>query len=493
MTLKTPLLDLALPTAGRRHVRVGHLPGASAALAAAEAAARHPGPVLIVAPSAASADRLEREIAFFAGGDAAHRFPDYETLPYEPISPPQDLLAERLTALYRLARGERRVFIADADALLNRLPPPSFILGRSLELAVGQVFERDALVRQLTEHGYMRVEQVAEPGEFAVRGALLDVFPAGAAAPGRIDFCDDEIEKLRTFDPETQRTRAETTAVRVLLAREFPFYKEGIAGFRRRFRATLPVDPTQCPLYRDISEAQLPAGVEYYLPLFFDETASLLDYLPRDGDRAGLVILVDDASEGLESGWRLVEERYEQLRGDLERPVLPPADAFWPPEDVIAALAARATLALSQNRVDGDGENAPVEHVLTGGVAEDVDQIARWLDAAPDDRTLIVTSSPGHREMLLELLRGRGYAPKAIASWAAFVESDERLGIAVGELEEGLRLPGAKLRVLTAEQLGMERPRQRQRRRRQARDPEAVIRELTDLRVGAPVVHEDYG
>ncbi|MFO7285582.1 MAG: transcription-repair coupling factor [Gammaproteobacteria bacterium] len=494
MKPRTPLLDLALPTAERRHIRIGHLPGASIALAAAEAAARHPGPVLIVAPTAALADRLEREIAFFAGGEAAQRFPDYETLPYEPISPPQDLLAERLTALYRLARGEHRVFVVDAEALLNRLPPPAFVLGRSLELTVGQVVERDTLVRQLTDHGYMRVEQVAEPGEFAVRGALLDVFPAGAAEPVRIDFFDDEIETLRTFDPETQRTRAETDAVRVLPAREFPFDKEGIAGFRRRFRAKLLVDPTKCPLYRDISEAQLPAGVEYYLPLFFDETASLLDYLPAEGEHAGLVILVDDATAGLESGWRLIEERYEQLRGDIERPVLPPQDAFWPPEDVIAALAPRATLVLSQNRLDDGGENAPVEHVLSGGVAEDVDRIARWLDAAPDDRTLVVTSSPGHREMLLELLRGRGYAPKAIASWAAFVESDERLGIAVGELEEGLRLPGAKLRVLTAEQLGMERPRQqRQRRRRKARDPEAIIRELTDLRIGAPVVHEDYG
>src|SRR5690606_29036215 len=147
MKPRTPLLDLALPTAERRHVRIGHLPGASIALAAAEAAARHPGPVLIVAPTAALADRLEREIAFFAGGEAAQRFPDYETLPYEPISPPQALLAERLTALYRLARGEHRVFVVAAEALLNRLPPPAFVLGRSLELTVGQVVERDDLVR----------------------------------------------------------------------------------------------------------------------------------------------------------------------------------------------------------------------------------------------------------------------------------------------------------------------------------------------------------
>src|SRR5690606_21976321 len=220
--------------------------------------------------------------------------------------------------------------------------------------------------------------------------------------------------------------------------------------------------------------AQLPAGIEYYLPLFFDETVSLLDYLATEGDEAGLVILVDDAAAGLEAGWQLIEERYEQLSGDIERPVLPPDRAFFRPEDVIAG---HPTLQLVQSRLeDGEGENSPAEHPLAGGVAEDVDRIARWLDASPDDRTLVVTSSPGHREMLLELLRGRGYAPKSLPGWSAFVEGDDRLGIAVGELEAGVRLPGSKLRVLTAEQLGMERPRQRQRRRRPGRDPEAVIR-----------------
>src|SRR5690606_4924362 len=329
---------------------------------------------------------------------------------------------------------------------------------------------------------------------FAVRGALLDVYPAGATEPVRIDFFDDEIETLRTFDPQTQRTRAEPDAVRVLPAREFPFDQDAIKGFRQRFRASIQGDPTKCTLYRDISEAQLPAGIEYYLPLFFDETASLLDYLAADGKDAGLVVLVDDATSGLEAGWRLIEDRYEQLGGDIERPVLAPERAFIRPEDVIAALAKQPTLQLVQSRVeDGEGENSPAEHPLASGVAEDVDRIARWLDASPDDRTLVVTSSPGHREMLLELLRGRGYGPKPLPGWKAFVDGDDRLGIAVGELEAGLKLPEPKLRVLTAEQLGMERPRQRQRRRRAPRDPEAVIRELTDLRVGAPVVHEDYG
>ncbi|HEX5420487.1 MAG TPA: transcription-repair coupling factor, partial [Gammaproteobacteria bacterium] len=185
--------ELSLPDSKSPHVRWGHLPGAALSLAAAEAAERHRGPVFIVTPSAAAADRLARELAFFSKDAATHRFPDYETLPYEPISPPQDLLAERLAALHELARHERRVFIVDAEALLNRLPPPEFILGRSLDLQVGQQLDRDTMTERLVAHGYMRVEQVAEPGELAVRGALLDVFPTGAEAPVRIDFFDDEI------------------------------------------------------------------------------------------------------------------------------------------------------------------------------------------------------------------------------------------------------------------------------------------------------------
>ncbi len=335
----------------------------------------------------------------------------------------------------------------------------------------------------------------------------------------RIDFFGDEIETLRTFDPTSQLTRAEAESVDLLPAREFPFDQAGITGFRRRFRAQFPGEPSRCPLYRDISEAQLPAGVEYYLPLFFDATVTLLDYLPDDG----LVMLVEDAASALAEGWRLIEERYEQLRGDIERPVLPPDKAFVPTAEVLAGLAARRTLQLVhaaaapaplESEAPGETQpeagapvpgaaptiepearlDSPAAHPLAAGVAPDIDRIARWLDAAEGHRTLIVTSSPGHREMLLELLRGRGYKPAPVPGWSAFLASDTALGIAVGELDDGLALPAQRLRLITAEQIGMERPRQRTRRRRTAaRDPEAVIRELTDLRVGAPVVHEEYG
>jgi len=208
------LLDrLPLPDPARPHVRWSQLHGSGLSLAAAEAAARHGGTVCVIAPSAAAADRIERGLEFF-GGAPVRRFPSYETLPYEPISPPQDLLADRLLCLYQLARGERLTLVVEAGALLDRLPPREFVVSRSLQLTVGDKLEHGAMIRTLTEHGYLRVEQVAEPGEFAVRGAVLDVFATGGVQPVRIDLFDEEIESLRMFDAQTQLSSGKTDALR---------------------------------------------------------------------------------------------------------------------------------------------------------------------------------------------------------------------------------------------------------------------------------------
>jgi transcription-repair coupling factor (superfamily II helicase) len=487
------LLELALPHPGSPAVRWGQLYGAALALAAAEAATRHRGPVLIVTGSAADADRLEREIAFFCGEHRLQRFPDYETLPYEPFSPPQDLLAERLSSLHRLASGEATALITDASALLNRLPPPEFITARSIEIHVGQRLDRDDMIARFINHGYLRVEQVAGAGEISVRGALLDIFPTGAPAPVRIDFFDDEIESLRLFDPLTQLTTRATQSVRILPAREFPFDEAGIRDFRASFRDRFPVEPGRCPIYRDISDAQLPAGIEYYLPLFFERTVTLLDYLPPDA----LLITLAGTAAGLDAAWELASERYEQLGVDPERPILAPEDAFWNPATLTSRFAAHLHLSL-QTPEAADEDRAPAlnagsAHPISAPPTTEADRIDRWLSASAGERTLLVASSPGHREMLAELLRGRGYDVRVLPGWAEFRDGDERLAVAVGELEEGLLLPKQRLRVLTAAQLGLERARAKARRRRAARDPESIIRELTDLREGAPVVHEDHG
>ncbi|MEE9571211.1 MAG: DEAD/DEAH box helicase, partial [Gammaproteobacteria bacterium] len=429
------------------------------------------------------------------GDPTVGRFSDYETLPYDVFSPPQELVAERLATLSRLAHGHAAPLVVNSQALLTRLPAPEFIAARSLSVRVGEHLDRQSMREQLVSHGYLHVEKVVGPGEFAVRGSLLDVFATGAEQPTRIDLFDEEIESLRLFDPETQLTTGEVEQIRILPAREFPFDADAIRSFRQRFRDHLPGEPNRSSVYRDISEAQLPAGIEYYLPLFFDTTTSLLDHLPHDA----LLVFLEDALEGLDTGWALIEERYAQLSGDLERPILPPDVAFWSPETLKKELHRRHSVHVCAKELPAAEDtltfNAGTAHPLSSSQAGEQDPITRWLEADDAVRTLVVTSSPGRREVLAGLLSGRGLAPIAVSGWQDFLSGERRLSLAVGELEEGLALPDKRLKVVTAEQLGVDRPRQRSRRRyrRALRDPEAIIGELTDLRVGAPVVHEEYG
>jgi transcription-repair coupling factor (superfamily II helicase) len=487
------LLTLTRPTVDEPDVVWRGLHGAAASLAIAETIAAESGPTLIVTRTAARAEQLVRELAFFAADVPVALFPDYETLPYEPISPPKDLLADRLSALYRIASGDPIQLVVSAEALLNRLPPVDFVLSRSLELATGQEIDRDALAATLIEHGYLRVSQVSEPGEIAIRGAVIDIFPAGSKRAVRIDLFDREIDSLRLFDPESQLADTAREKIDVLPAREFPFDRDAITGFRQRFREAFPVEPGRCPIYRDISEAQLPAGIEYYLPLFFDRTVTLFDYLPKEA----LCLIVDDALDGLTAGRSLIEDRYEQLRHDGERPVLPPGAGFHDPDALTEALRQHRRAWLT-NRIEiASGSTRVIEahtsHPLSGTAVGDADRIKRWIAAPDGTRSLLLASSPGRREVLLELLRNRGDRVAAAKDWHDFLAHDDPLMVAAGELDEGLSLPEQRLRIVTAEQLGLERPRQQSRRRQKARDPETIIRELTDLQIGAPVVHEHHG
>jgi transcription-repair coupling factor (superfamily II helicase) len=506
------LKDLPLPSSADPRVAWAELHGAGISLAVAEAAARHKGTVCVVAPSAAAADRIERELEFF-GGRPARRFPDYETLPYEPISPPQDLLADRLLRLYQLARGETQTLVVEAGALLARLPPPEFIVARSLSVAVGDALDHAAMIRRLTEHGYLRVEQVAEPGEFAVRGALLDVFPMGSPTPYRIELFDDEIESIRTFDPETQRSNQKVDAVRLLPAREFPLTEESAKAFRNTLRERFPIDPRHCPLYQDIKEGATPAGIEYYLPLFFKQTETLFDYLSGDA----LFVLAEGALDAADAFWTQTGARYEQRAHDVERPVLPPAELYLPPQQLreylnVALRVDVVAKGTNDHAVDIGTQPAP-DLPLNRKGDEPGEALRRFLASYPG-HVLLAADSAGRREALIDQLAASRMRPATFASWQQFAAGveprtgeartpavdpatkpmDQRVfGITVAPLEQGFALTDPALTVLTERELYGERAQQVRRRKRAARDPEAVLRDLSELVAGAPIVHIDHG
>jgi transcription-repair coupling factor (superfamily II helicase) len=491
--MKTAWKHLPLPEAAGPPLSWGQLYGAAPALAVAEAARRHPGPVLVLARSPRQADQLAAEIAFFAGKDCeVLLLPDAETLPWDAFSPHPDITSRRLATLARLPGLQRGVVVAATQGLLQRLPPPAWTATQGLEVRVGDALDPTLLRQQLQDAGYLAVPQVSEHGEFALRGSLLDLYPMGSELPFRIDLFDDTVDSIRRFDPATQRSLERIEHIRLLPGREYPFSADAIRAFRERFRERFPGDPSRVGLYRDIGEGIAAGGLEYYLPLFFDTLSSLPDYLPP----GALVVEAEPAQDVLEQAWAGALERHGQLAHDIERPILDPEEVFLPPAELLGRLREFPAIALAPFKQAGGGHDlgtaAPPALKLDPRAAEPARALLDFL-LGFDGRVLFTAESPGRREMLRSLLGGHGIATASCAGWDAFISGAETHSLAIAPLENGLLLPGAGIAVIAESQLFGERVRQRARRKRGARDPEAVIRELSDLRAGAPVVHVDYG
>jgi len=322
----------------------GRLIGASAALAAAELAHIIERPVLLLAEDPRHADQLEAEIRFFAGPDLpVEHFVEWETLPWDSFSPHQDIISQRLRVLAALPGLKKGIVIAAASVLQQRLPPVDYVAARSLSLIEGQTLPREDFTAALIASGYYRVPQVSEHGEFAVRGSLIDIFPMGANAPIRMDFFDDEIESLRYFSADTQLSGDKVGHVIVLPAREVPLDADAIQLFRDRYRERFEGQPGKSRVYRDISDGIAHGGIEYYLPLFFDTTATLLDYVPDD-----CVVLAPSALDSiLEQFWAEARERYELCSLDPERPILGVDETFLAPEAVLRRLESFAHIRYS--------------------------------------------------------------------------------------------------------------------------------------------------
>ncbi len=482
------------------------------ALHVASAAAAHAGPLLAITRDNHAARRLEDDLrtllgprATAEGGLPVVAFPDWETLPYDQFSPHPEITSQRLAALHRMPTLARGIVVVPVQTLLQRLAPTRHIVGGAFDVQVGQRLDLDAEKRRLESAGYRHVPQVLDPGDFAVRGGLLDVYPMGADQPFRVELLDDEIDTIRGFDPESQRSLEKIDAVHLLPGRELPLEEDALARVLAALRERFDFDTRRSALYQDLKSGIAPSGIEYYLPLFFKQTATLFDYLAG----STLPMLGEGALEAADAFWKHTGERYEQRRHDLERPLLPPGELYLSPEQLRERLN-------EGSRIEVCGEGHPQRervHVLPSQPAPSLPLAAR--DHVPADalksflgsypgRVLIAADSPGRREALLEILQSAGMQPEVLPDFASFLpplppagegrgEGAPGFAIAVAPLEDGFAFDEPAFTVLTERQLFPERAAQPRRRARAGREPEAIIRDLGELSEGAPIVHEDHG
>jgi len=454
----------------------------------------------IVTADATDAQRLIDEMAFFAPELRCALFPDWETLPYDSFSPHQDLISERLATLWRIQQRDRDtgadVVLVPATTALYRLAPPSFLAGYTFHFKVKQKLDEAKLRAQLTLAGYQHVSQVVGHGEYAVRGGLIDLFPMGSAVPYRVDLFDDEIDSIRTFDPDSQRSLYPVPEVRLLPGREFPMDDAARAKFRQRWRELLEGDPTRSRIYKDMGNGVATAGIEYYLPLFFDETATVFDYLGNEAT----VVLHGDLETAFQRFWQDTRDRYRLIQGDPDHPTLPPEALFLGAEQFYAQANQHAQLSLRPG-VEDVADNAQFQKLpdlsVVRGAEDPLARLHAHIRATGQtgQRVLLLAESDGRRESLLDFLRASGLNPPAFDSLAEFQGTpEERVGIATAALASGFAWMEEGLDLVTETELFAAGSTTRRRKKQeQASDVEALIKDLSELKVGDPVVHNQHG
>ncbi len=477
----------------------GQLYGSAQALAILSAARAHDSLTLVITADTSTATRLESELAFFKDPQEDFptlHFPDWETLPYDSFSPHQDIISDRLHTLFRLPTVSRGILVASITTLMHRLPPRQYLTANSLVLSCGEAFNLNAMREQLENAGYRNVDTVYEHGEYAVRGSLLDIYPMGAETPYRIDLFDDEIETLRTFDPETQRTVEQVENIRLLPAKEYPLDKNGIRYFKQQWHEAFNVDHRSCPIYQDINAGIAPPGIEYYLPLFFPNCCTLFDFLPRDA----LVFTLGKLDLAAENFWRELSQRYESRRVDPQRPILPPQKVFVSAGEVFSALKSCPRASIQEQPLPGAAGNTnftsePPPRLPINAKADNPLWALEDFLTGTDKRVLFCAESAGRRESLLELLQRIGVTPQPSDSWSSFVRSAASVSpaITIAALEQGMVLQDPNIALITESQLFGERVQQRRRRKHAYDSNDQIIKNLTELRIGAPVVHIDHG
>lgn len=473
---------------------IGQLQGSAAALLFKEISKQHQQLFILVARNSQHLAQLESELEFY--GLKPTIFPDWEILPYDRLSPHQDIVSERLAILSNMP--QQGVLLVSASTLAQRVAPTSWVLGEHFDIQVGQKFDIEKQKLRLIQAGYHLVDTVYDHGEFAVRGSIMDIFASGQNSPIRIDLFDDEIESLKFFDPETQRTTQNLEKFSVLPAKEFPL-KEARSLFRDRYAESFPTaNPKKNPIYQDVLEGIASPGIEFYLPLFFDKSlmqgqSTLMAYLPKNG----IVITDNGLEDGISSFWKEVLRRYEDRRHNVDHPILPPEELFLSPNVVLEQLNKFARVIASTEAIEERAGAINLDTEAPPRLAVDPKQekpfaaVKQYLDAV-NHPVLLVAESAGRRETLKDALRPFLGDIPSVESFADFQQSLQAIAITSAPLDRGLVVRG-QLSVISENQLYEHRVVQRRRKRQQEVSEEFLIKSLTELSIGAPVVHIDYG
>jgi transcription-repair coupling factor (superfamily II helicase) len=490
MTTANPIFP-PIPSSQGTIMHWGNLHGASIGLALSAIITEHKLPVVVIAPDTLAATRLEYELRFFHQAENIIHFPDWETLPYDQFSPHQDIISERLAALAKIPDLKQGAIVTPITTLMQRIAPRDYLEGNTFILHKGQQFDLQAARERLTRAGYRYVPQVREHGEFAVRGSIIDLFPMGSDEPFRIDLFDNEIDSIRIFSTETQRSMAAVDNIELLPAKEFPLDESAIERFRQAFRQQFSGNPLNAMIYQDVSEGICPPGIEYYLPFFFEKTQTLFDYFPANS----LIIQLGDIPQKADEFWQEIQMRYEQRRHDITHPVLTPAQLFISATDV-ASRTSHYSQIIIQPTLSKDGYDFATQEALTFSVDNKNAQPLQALESfllSYDGRILFCAETTGRREVLLQLFAGIHLSPKNYAGWEEFLADDAPHGITIAPLDNGLALNDPKLTVIAEAQLYGKRVMQRRRRKTSQQDTDAIIKDLSELQIGSPIVHIDHG
>ncbi|MFL2531472.1 MAG: transcription-repair coupling factor [Porticoccaceae bacterium] len=464
------------------------------ALTIAERAISYSGISLVITATTAEASTLRTAISFFLQDSNIETkvFPDWETLPYDIFSPHQDIISDRIQILSELPTLTQAVLVLPLPSLLHQLPPTDFLASRLFDYQVDETLDRDKLHKQLTRAGYHRVETVYEHGEYAFRGSIIDIFPMGEKAPFRIDLLDNDIESLRIFDPESQRTLSSVERLRLLPAREFPLDKEGINQFLNHWHDHFDPSTTNCTVYKDVKQGIAPQGIEYYLSLFFDHTANLFDYLPEQTQ----VFMQGDIYSTANTLWQDINRRYTEYGVDPERPLLAPKEIFITVEDLFSEFKQLNIIHKEQNAsVTPEEIKSGIPDISVNSKQNNpLEQLEKFiLDIPADTSILFCAESAGRKEALTELVAANNIKPQPYDSWQDFRSSGETMGICIYPIDQGFYSKQRNICLITEGELFGQQVLQRRRRSTVSESPDYIFKSLAELKIGAPVVHLDHG